>query len=146
MDVAEKANGLTTSAFYSLSRNDLLGNILYSDCSVGELLIFGRSPENGGGGTSRSRSRRLVATAHRGRYAAADHSLGHPAIAYKWPETLPAPSICGRMAMFLLIENLAPAADVVGAFCGSIANPSRESFGTAQWRHGYFIRARRRGS
>ena len=28
--------------------------------------------------------------------------------------------------MFLLIENLAPAADVVGAFCGSIANPSRE--------------------
>ena len=47
MDVAEKTNGLTTSAFYSLSRNDLLGNILYSDCSVDELLIFGRSPENG---------------------------------------------------------------------------------------------------
>ena len=41
MDVAEKANGLATSAFHSLSRNDLLGNILYSGCSAGELLIFG---------------------------------------------------------------------------------------------------------
>ena len=40
MDVAEKANGLTTSAFYSLGRNDLLSNILYSGCSAGELLIF----------------------------------------------------------------------------------------------------------
>jgi len=40
MDVAEKANGLTTSAFYSLGRNDLLSNILYSGCSAGELLIL----------------------------------------------------------------------------------------------------------
>ena len=40
MDVPEKANGPETSAVYSLSRNDLLGNILYSGCSAGELLIF----------------------------------------------------------------------------------------------------------
>ncbi len=38
--LAEKANGLTASAFYSLGRNDLLGNILYSGCSAGELLTF----------------------------------------------------------------------------------------------------------
>ena len=37
----EKANGPETSDFHSLSRNDLLGNILYSGCSAGELLIFG---------------------------------------------------------------------------------------------------------
>ena len=40
MDVPEKANGPETSAVYSLSRNDLLGNILYSGRSAGELLIF----------------------------------------------------------------------------------------------------------
>jgi len=40
MDVAEKANGPTTSAVYSPGSDDLLGNILYSDCSVGELLTL----------------------------------------------------------------------------------------------------------
>ena len=36
----EKANGLATSAIYSLGGNDLLGDILYSGGSAGELLIL----------------------------------------------------------------------------------------------------------
>ena len=42
MDGPEKANGRETSVIYSLSRDDLLGNILYGGRSAGELLNFGQ--------------------------------------------------------------------------------------------------------
>jgi hypothetical protein len=40
MSGTEKVDGLATSAIYSLSRNDLLGNILYNGCSASELLTL----------------------------------------------------------------------------------------------------------